>query len=496
MRTRIVSLLFCSFALTIVIGALPLANKKSYAETQSGINDLVITGKISEDKKVSQMHLGFTADTVLECKFDITEKPFTEMTHTFEITKKEASGKNHYTAMYTVLGDQSGKKHEFFIRCDSDVDNLTKGTHTFPTPTPIPTLTPKPTATPSSGGGGGGGGGGGTSCLQPRYDAIAPIKNSVNPVLTKISFLTSPETDSTSIKVSLNQRIIEHTATKIEFGWLVTATVPQDTVKKGDNLVTLFSYIQDKCPRNLIYTVEVEAKASAEDIASLSAESQSPSPSPSPLVQEKPIASPTSSTAGNATPGSLFEEKLQIDFADLKGHWAETFVKTLVEKEIISGYGDGSFGPNNPLTRAEAVKIALNTFEYDVPQKVIQKPYKDVEISAWYAIFVQAGKTANIINGFADETFRPNEEVSRAEALKIIAIAAGAEPKKQDESTPDFTDVSFDAWYADYVEWARDNKIIDGFADGTFRPNASITRAEFAKITYEILHSSYSPDAA
>ena len=75
----------------------------------------------------------------------------------------------------------------------------------------------------------------------------------------------------------------------------------------------------------------------------------------------------------------------------------------------------------------------------------------------------------------------PDREITRAEALKMLLVTVGAEID-MDTTTPPFDDVSSEAWYLPYIAYAKENNIVNGYSDGSFAPNASLTRAEAAKL--------------
>ena len=93
----------------------------------------------------------------------------------------------------------------------------------------------------------------------------------------------------------------------------------------------------------------------------------------------------------------------------------------------------------------------------------------------------------DIIRGYTDGSFRPDAPVNRAEALKILLLATGVEPIGGYFINLTFSDTSDKAWYAPYVQDALELDLVRGYEDGTFRPEQSITRAEAAKIVYLLM---------
>jgi hypothetical protein len=139
----------------------------------------------------------------------------------------------------------------------------------------------------------------------------------------------------------------------------------------------------------------------------------------------------------------------------------------------------GIFSPNDIVTRAELVKVVAILYGLDLPTTVTTKPFSDVALDAWYTPYIAAAKTAGIISGYANGSFQPNRVVSRAEALKIVLEATKLTITGGQMS---FSDTTSGQWYEKYVAFAVAHSIVSGYANGSFGPANSITRAELAKI--------------
>lgn len=170
---------------------------------------------------------------------------------------------------------------------------------------------------------------------------------------------------------------------------------------------------------------------------------------------------------------------------DITDHWAESSIQALYEKGIVSGYGNGLFGPNDVLTRAQVMKMALGAFaEIDGTTGVSN--FTDVNSSDWFNPYVATGTAIGIVNGYEDGSFKPNKTVTRAEALKIILEAAGFTDLS--DTSGNFTDVDgVRDWFAKYSAFAKKAGIVSGYGDGTFRGNAGITRAEVCVIIQKVI---------
>lgn len=157
---------------------------------------------------------------------------------------------------------------------------------------------------------------------------------------------------------------------------------------------------------------------------------------------------------------------------DIKGHWAYDSIKQFIEKGYISGYEDKTFKPNNSITRAEFVKIVNKVFNFTEQDG---ENFKDIEPGTWYYEDICIGVRAGYINGYQDETFRPNEPISREEAASIISTIT----KLYGKSSLKFIDDNkIGLWAKESVYGLVENNIMSGYEDNTFRPKNKITRAE------------------
>lgn len=173
-------------------------------------------------------------------------------------------------------------------------------------------------------------------------------------------------------------------------------------------------------------------------------------------------------------------------FADLKNHWSEPFVDKLYELGVVKGKGEANtFAPDDKLTRAELIKIALLTFSY---KNFVEQfdGFKDVKSAAWYYSFVVKAFKEGIVGGYKDGTFHPDSPVTRAEALKILLLAAKIDLSQVDLKNT-FSDIKGGVWYEPYVYFAFNAGIVNGKAANLFAPNDFVTRGEMAKMAVKTL---------
>ena len=147
----------------------------------------------------------------------------------------------------------------------------------------------------------------------------------------------------------------------------------------------------------------------------------------------------------------------------------------------LSGYTDGNFGPDDNMTRAQVAQMFYRLLlEKDVPVTV---QFSDVPADAWYATAVNTLASLGIVNGIGNNQFAPERQITRAE-FTVIAMRFG---KLDTSGSNIFTDVKADDWFYDQVVGAIKYGWIGGYADGTFRPNNTITRAEVTTIVNRML---------
>ena len=152
----------------------------------------------------------------------------------------------------------------------------------------------------------------------------------------------------------------------------------------------------------------------------------------------------------------------------------------------MQGYPDGTFRPTADMTRAEAAQMFYNLLLNRNPGSETIS-FTDVAADAWYAEAVNALAEIEILTGYEDGTFRPDNTITRAEfAAMAIRFAELADVSGRHS----FSDVSTDDWFYTEVETAAEYGWITGYEDGTFRPDQKISRAEVATLVNRVLKRS------
>lgn len=162
--------------------------------------------------------------------------------------------------------------------------------------------------------------------------------------------------------------------------------------------------------------------------------------------------------------------------------------KSFLEKDnhiaYITGDENNYAYPDRYITRAETVTMFVKLMKEKMPTYNTYKPtFKDITANDWFSNYVGYVEDFNFIKGYEDGTFRPNTNITRAE---FIALAASTE-RMDYIATFKFDDVPDDFWAADSINSAYKKGWINGYANNNFRPNDFITKAEAVKVINTML---------
>lgn len=169
-------------------------------------------------------------------------------------------------------------------------------------------------------------------------------------------------------------------------------------------------------------------------------------------------------------------------------HWASGYIQFVKDNKIMQGDENGLFKPDDSITREEWVKTILTAFVIDT--KDAKCDFSDVDEERWSYPYIAKAFEMMIINGVSDTEFAPAESISRQDAAVIFYRGAKAarEDGFSEIEMSSFTDADDIADYAiEPINLLYKLKVLNGYEDGSFRPNAPITRAEAAKMIYTAL---------
>ncbi len=164
--------------------------------------------------------------------------------------------------------------------------------------------------------------------------------------------------------------------------------------------------------------------------------------------------------------------KPHVKLTDIGGHWAEKNIMYLVDRGIINGYADGTFKPDKNITRAEFVTIIVKAL--DLATSKINS-FSDIE-SHWAKDAISIAYANGIVKGFEDGSFKPNELITREQMATIVVNAFKLESKQSNKQFMDQSLIS--PWAKESISTIVEHGIFSGYQDGTLKPKGSATRAE------------------
>ncbi len=207
------------------------------------------------------------------------------------------------------------------------------------------------------------------------------------------------------------------------------------------------------------------------------------------LGNVEPTPLPSSPPKDSSDP--LSGLSLESRFNDLVGHWAAPFVETLAEKKLIKGFLDGSFRPDAQVTRAQFAALVSASFP-DIQATRSLNRFQDVPANFWAAKAIRQAQTQGFITGFPDGTFRPNAPMTRVQAIVALVNGLGDRfiaTKGRSESLLVYRDRAQVPSYAiEAVAAATERQMIVSYPDpALLRPLVPITRAETTALVHQAL---------
>ncbi|MCT4591863.1 MAG: S-layer homology domain-containing protein [Candidatus Gracilibacteria bacterium] len=164
-----------------------------------------------------------------------------------------------------------------------------------------------------------------------------------------------------------------------------------------------------------------------------------------------------------------------------KGHWAEVMLNKMIERGVVTHKEDANFNPMKVINRAEASKILAQSFELPRPKKVV---FNDFSRTSWFAESAQSVVDLGIISGYEHDSFFPNKELTRLDALIAIMKATKCSVDF-DYTYNEFKDIDRSDWFAPYIAFASDYGFVS--KKDYFNPNAKVSRVEFLQMVENAL---------
>ena len=174
-------------------------------------------------------------------------------------------------------------------------------------------------------------------------------------------------------------------------------------------------------------------------------------------------------------------------FSDVPAdYWAHDYIEGLAKSNVISGFGDGTFRPNEPVTRAQFAAILRQAFLQSQPTTA--QAFKDVPAGYWATGAIASARSAGFLSGYPDNTFKPNDRILRVQAL--VSLANGLKyPAGSPQSLSKYKDADTVPAYArpSTAAAAQANLVVSYPAPDQISPNRAASRAEVAAFVYQAL---------
>jgi prenyltransferase beta subunit len=186
----------------------------------------------------------------------------------------------------------------------------------------------------------------------------------------------------------------------------------------------------------------------------------------------------------------LIEIEKRVEFDDVGDSmvWARNAIEILAGQGIINGTGDG-FEPQRSITRAEFIKIVVEALEIEKGD-AIGTVFNDVNADDWFAKYVECGYNNDIVTGDPDGSFRPNDIISRNE-IAVVLSRLGDSAELVEDVELSFEDVlDIPEWASIGVEFANTMELMNGYEDNTFKGGNALSRAEAAVVVYRYMNYS------
>ncbi|MCU0548557.1 MAG: S-layer homology domain-containing protein [Leptolyngbya sp. Prado105] len=201
-----------------------------------------------------------------------------------------------------------------------------------------------------------------------------------------------------------------------------------------------------------------------------------PLPTPTPTPTPTPIPIPTPTPTPTPTAG----------ITDIRGHWAEAFIQSLVTRNLITGFPDSTFKPENSLTRAQFAAIIAKSF--NLPLKQPGTNFSDVPSNFWAAEAIAKANRMGFITGFPDGTFRPGLNLTRTQAIVALVSGLGLSGGTPNTLALYSDRAQIPSFATDRIATATQQRLVVNYPNvSQLRPLQEITRAEVTTFIYQAL---------
>lgn len=161
-----------------------------------------------------------------------------------------------------------------------------------------------------------------------------------------------------------------------------------------------------------------------------------------------------------------------VKFSDIEGNWAAADINKMYASGIIGGYPDGTFRPDNEISRAEFVAILVKAFHLEGQSNSV---FPDTA-EHWAKDYISIAAASNIVKGYSDTSFGPDDAITREQMAVMVVNAAELNSVTDAESFTDQKEIS--SWAKDAIDTTSSKGIITGYPDKSFKPRGNAKRAE------------------
>jgi len=168
-------------------------------------------------------------------------------------------------------------------------------------------------------------------------------------------------------------------------------------------------------------------------------------------------------------------------------YWAYDYIETLAAKKVVGGYADGTFGPKNNVTRQQAAKMIAKAAGLEASEGFVSKFTDFDKVASDMKASVLAVEDNKVVGGFPDGSFGPTKNITRSQAAKMIVLAFGL---AKGSNPVDFDDPVADATDQSYIDILASNGIVGGYKEGgktLYKPANLLTREQLAKMIVEAM---------
>jgi len=175
-------------------------------------------------------------------------------------------------------------------------------------------------------------------------------------------------------------------------------------------------------------------------------------------------------------------------FTDVNSsHPNYTAISQLKAVGIVEGYTDGSFRPDQEVNRVEALKVILLGAGIDVSESDTTSSFSDTDPEAWYMKYINKAVELGIVQGYPEGTFKPAQTINLVEALKVTQLTFGIDVSQITVSEDPYVDAYADEWYSVYVQYAKDKNLIEADSKNKVYPAQNMTRGTLVELIYRLI---------